>query len=341
MIEQSLIIKPQDSTQRVKGINFSQITPIEQIDGVMNRLWTEASQFSQPLTQARIIIPIKNEAELVERVSKTNGLTRGVGAKIPFRHNDEGFAIYYLQQSSDRPQYRFNDQTKDLSHIEAVTKGYRKRATFDQNRPVDDRFLIQIDDYSDNEGVNIITGQTSSLPKDEFISQIINVHKSAFAYPHDESQRQQDGIRHILDHNPIITSFDKKKRKIAAVSFWETDPQFNFGDITLVEPTYFTDPSYEKNGLSITLRKATQDLVTRSSEITIYKGNPVIIFNESIRAISFPLCLQVGCDLGGDLNSPIQGNLGEAYTHIGPANPQTGLMPMGLTYFVDPRIRYN
>ena len=60
------------------------------------------------------------------------------------------------------------------------------------------------------------------------------------------------------------------------------------------------------------------------------RGDPMIVFNESIRHTSFPLCLENGCYLGG--------NLGDSYTAIGPANPDAGYMPMGLTYFIDPRI---
>ena len=338
---EELIIKPQEPTQRVKGANFSRVTTVEETDHILNLLWQEAEQFAQPLTQARVIMPLTEEEHLLEAVPKFNGTLRLVNGRIPFSVDGQGLAIYYLQESVDRKRYSFGEAGKELTHQEAVERGYNKRLAFDPKRVIDDQFSIQVDDYSGEEGVNILTGDKSNLPKGQFIDQLIQVHKRAFAYPHDESQRQEAGIREILDNNPIITGYDNQNQIIASVGFWEADSKFDFGGIKLVEQTYFTDPNYEKNGLSIAMRKATQDLVINSKEIAVYGKKPVIIFNESIRATSFPLCLQVGCDLGGSIEAGfISGDLGDAYTYIGPANPRTGLMPMGLTYFIDPRIRY-
>lgn len=64
----------------------------------------------------------------------------------------------------------------------------------------------------------------------------------------------------------------------------------------------------------------------------------MIVFNESIRDSSFPLCLANDCRLAATRDMRISGNLGDAYTAIGPANPERGYMPMGLTYYPDPRV---
>lgn len=326
--------------QRIKGLTLNRVSTPEQAVKTIEALWILARTFDAPLVQHRAIVSSDREQELQYLTFGTNSTQPGIKVigKIPFKAPAQQFGLYYLQRESpNRAGYTFNNPDLNINHISAVEKGLLRRQTPPQ--ALDSRFEIQALDYHYNGGIDLLTGEHAFLTQDRLVHEVIEAHKKAFEYPHDKAQRQEEGVQGILSKNPVIIAFDKEEQRVASVCLIEQDPRLTFAGITMVEPTYFTLPEFEGRGLSLHLRLATQRLVDRSQDLGLYDTRPILLFNESIRSSSFQLSLRSGCSLGGNPSSIINGNLGEAYTYIGPANPQTGLMPMGLTYYASPAIR--
>lgn len=290
---------------------------------------------------------------LLKLTSQDRGVLSLVETRIPFVTQTDLLRITRDPSLFYNPQERLNSQPyiallKVIKHndplfaYESTVEGKIKKST-DEFQLSED-FGIEVVSYATNqywrqEGTALVPTKEPCFEEEEITEEIIRVHSNAFAYAHDSSQRERGGILSIIEHNPTVVAYHKENRELAALGYLEKDDRFSFNNLNLVEPTYFTDPKYEKNGLSMHLRKATQRLLDMSNQIDVYNNQPVIVFNESIRITSFPLALQSGCELGGEIDTSITGDLGDAYTYIGPANPQTGLMPLGVTYYIDPRIR--
>ena len=183
--------------------------------------------------------------------------------------------------------------------------------------------------FSLNEGKK----QAISVSPIELAHKLVTVHRRAFASTHDPDQQDPYKVLEIISANPTIAAVSSTG-DIAAVGLFQKDNRFTFAGIQLVEPTFFTDPTFEGKGLSTALRQETVRQIGSGSFT-----DPTLIFGESIRGSSFGLCLANDFLLGGDGNT-ISGDLGDAYAKIGNASGgNIGLMPMGLTYLIDPRLK--
>lgn len=331
----------QDVTKRIKKVVFDKPTDVD--DGLREtlELWKAAREiYDSPLVQFRAIFDHTNEEKLLQTVSGINekisehstDARLSIAGRILFREATGVYGIYYLQiESSKRPSYR---DEKYLIHPEAVKKGIERRHRTQWELP--EGYSIRALDFS-GQPLDILTGEKLDIDCGRLAEQIAEVHRESFKFAHDPAQQTRDGVMEILKSNPTLVCFDPKGM-VSSVGFMERDSRFTFSDSVLIEPTYFTRPIDNKKGLSSHLRQATKRLTEHYSSVSAYNGKPMIVFNESIRHSSFVLCLENGCNLAGTPDLKISGNLGEAYTAIGPANPETGLMPMGLTYYISPDI---
>ncbi len=322
-----------ENTQRVKSVFFEPISPEIAVRELSDIWYAGRTRYDTPLVQVRAVIPTCNESDLI---SQTNNLNPSVEAKvngrIPFQIDNQEYGIYYLQaDTSQRKAYTHKDQ---LAHDQAVKLGLDKRRNHEA-RPIPQGYSIHAVEFMNGYAVDLLSGVQLNISVDELSREIIGVHERAFNYPHDPAQRTIEGAREILLNNPTVFALNSTGH-VASVCYLERDTRFRFGNIALIEPTYFTDPQEEGLGLSSLLRQTVRILVEIDRR---YRGSPMIIFNESIRHSSFLLCLENGYHLAGTDNLSISGNLGEAYTAIGPANPDAGYMPLGLTYLTDPRIK--
>lgn len=325
-------------THRVKKVLFSQEISATHAMTELERSCRWAGHLYQdPLVQVRFILPLSEEEQLLDTATAFHafGNTARVNGRIPFQGRGREVALYYIQSESlDRPSYIPVSQT---SHEEALEKGRIIRNRSIPTLP--EGFEIAVIEFINGHARDILHDQPyENLCQEELAIQLALAHRDSFQYPHDFAQQTEEGVMEILNANPVIFAIDRNENAIASVGYLEADPNFSYSDITLIEPTYFTRPRYEGKGLSSLLRKATQNLVNHSQDIIRYNGAPLLVFNESVRTTSFPLSFGNGCELAGTADLRISGNLGDAYTAIGPANPDVGFMPMGLTYFADPRI---
>lgn len=325
-----------DNTQRVKSVLFTEPSTVQASVTEAVRIWDVGKDFyPTPLVQVRAILPLAQEQPLLLQMKDLENCLEvadsarvSVAGKMALKVNGSEYGIYYLQiESANRKSYRDN---RHMNHEDAVKIGLEKKKNHTP-RPIPEGFSIQAIQFINGVAVDILAGKEVESSLEGLAQGIIGVHKLAFDYPHDPPQRTDEGAKEILLNNPNLVAMDPQGQ-VASVGYMEKDDRFTFGGIALVEPTYFTHPGeeYRKKGLSSHIRQATKRLVEMGSRISVYKGAPMIVFNESIRHTSFPLCLENDCYLGG--------NLGDSYTAIGPANPDAGYMPMGLTYFIDPRI---
>lgn len=332
----------QDVTKRIKKVSFDSPTSPESALIETVELWKAAkSIYDQPLIQLRAILEQEHEAKLLsliaegnKRLDKDTSNLR-IAGRLLFKEGSKKYGIYYMQfESLNRPSYR---DEKYLEHSKAVSAGFTKRSK--EKWALPDGYKIYALDFS-NGALDILTGEKLNLNPEDLAQKIADVHKLAFKFPHDPAQQTKEGVLDILMNNPTLVCFDQNGN-VSSVGFMERDSRFTFSKSVLIEPTYFTHPAEGRKGLSSHLRQATKKLTERHHLVSGYNGNPMIVFNESIRHSSFVLCLENGCNLAGTDDLTINGDLGEAYTAIGPANPETGFMPMGLTYFISPSIDPN
>lgn len=324
------------NTQRVKTVRFDRPYAPEEITGVLLDAWNIAGErYPTPLAQVRAIMPVSQEpvlleqlAEVSQRVSDSNVAVVG---RVPFKVNRRNYGLYYCHAESPRPAF-----PSSRSHEASIQYGLERRARR-QEREFPSGFNLQVVEFANAVARNPLSGETTQLDMRNLAQQLVALHKICFAYPHDPSQQTEEGMMEILSNNPVAFITDPNNQ-IASAVLLERDDRFTFGNIALVEPTYFTHPGgeYREHGLSSFLRDTVQRLVQNSSAIESYRRDPILLFTESIRHISFHLCLETGFPLAGD-GKVITGNLGN-YTLIGDANPDTGYMPMGLTYYRDPRL---
>lgn len=328
------------ATQRIKSAMWGHPVTSKTALREMQGIWTSASQrFDTPLAQVRCILPTSEQQNILEAMGKFHqNISRdnshaSVVAKIPFVIEGEEYAIYYLQaESGDRPSYPLE---RGYTHEQAVDHGLSRRGV--KRSLLSEGFSLHAVEFVNTEGKDIFTQRPLPVSMTTLAEQLADVHRQSFAYPHDKAQQTSEGVQEILTHNPIMYITDPEG-VIAAVGFLEQDTDFALGGGALIEPTYFTSPDerYRRHGLSSHLRQAVQQLALQPESFTAYGERPLVIFNESVRETSFPLCLANGYHLSGDAQIP--GNLGRAYVAIGPANPQTGFMSMGSTYFRSPQL---
>lgn len=337
--------KVQETTQRLKLIDGDAPTVAARAWAQTRNLWHLASTregFASPLVQYRCILPREEEECLIKYQSELqdylgNSTRVWIPGGIPYQVNGEQFGLYYLQMASpDRHQYSFPDVTQNITHTEAVARGLMGRNRPQKQLP-DNIAIVTIADIG-GQIVQICDNEPIGLSEDALIEALIRAHRTSFDFPHDKGQRTKEGLRSIMTSNPLTFAYDRETTDIAGVGILERDERFTHGGIALVEPTYFTDPRYRQHGISGALRRETQRIFTRPNE-AIYGGRSTIVFNESIRPTSFGISLASGSYLPSGFGDNFDGKLGEAYTYLGPANPCSGLMPMGLTHFVGESLR--
>ena len=331
-------ISLQDSTQREKVVLFDRPYSVDEILSVFEDTMDSAyERYQMPLAQIRAILPTRDESVLFERMQEVqNHLPQdrvAVIGKIPFVLDGEEYGIYYCQAES-RLRHSYN-RGSEKSHEEEVSYGVNKRSRRLQTLP--EGFSLHVIEFINGEARSILrNGEILPISSTALSEQLAALDRKTFAYSHDPSQQNPEKVRDIIESNPTVVLFDGHGNVVSA-GYLEQDSRFTFGNIALVEPTYFTNKNYAGKGFSSHVRRATQDLIRNSHLVNSYGGNPILVFNESIRNSSFHISLENGCLLAGD-GVTISGNLGDAYTYIGEANPTTGLMPMGLTYYRDPRL---
>jgi hypothetical protein len=312
--------KPHDATQRVKVAVPGITVPTIAVQSV-NEAWEVAVQkgYLTPLVQARAILPISVEEDLLrEAALMENGTV--VNGRIPFRDpgSKKDLAIYYLQiEDSRRRRYPFQDTRKDITHREAVERARKEGLKSYEN---DHNYqLVGLAPGGE------LFGNGRSYNIKILAEKLVQSHKACFVYPHDPKQQTIEGMIDILENNPNVIAFTQTG-EVAAVGVMELDSSFSgLPDINIYEPTFWTVPDHRRQGLSVGLR---QEMMRLSNSI-----GSTIFFSESIRATSFQTSQRAGCRLAGNADLSISGDLGKAYTAIGPANPDTGFMPMGLTYY--------
>lgn len=349
LIEEAKALHPEwsfyPSTQRIKKVMFD--VPVSAIDAVTEtvNLWEVADKvYNSPLVQVRAIIPSSfqdNLLSLVDKFKCSGSLSSqakfDVVGRIPFRSDNEDYGIYYIQlESETRKGYK---DEKHIEHTQALQIALKKKEKHTV-RLIPEGYKIHTIIFLDNQAIDVLTGEKLSFNQEELARQIIEVHKEAFKEDtHDPNQRSMEGALGIIRNNPTLVAIDNEN-SVCSVGYMEREDRFTFGNISLIEPTYFTHPTKDGLGLSSALRQITRRITSGQTEVPIYNNSPMIVFNESIRHTSFLLCIANGCELAGTNDLSIPGNLGEAYTRIGPANPDLGrgYMPMGLTYFINPRI---
>lgn len=335
----------QDTTKRIKKVEFEKQTSADLAILETLNLWEGARLiYNSPLVQLRVVLDMEEEGRLLgladylnskNKIALKGGGNLRVNGRLPFANGSKNYGIYYIQaESQNRLGYI---DTRHIGHNEAVQKGIQKRAEQNYKQELPEGYVVRALDFT-NGSKDVLTNQEVCIDPERLAESISNIHKLAFQFPHDPAQQTKEGVLDILMNNPTLVCFDPYG-KVVSVGFMERDSRFTFSDAVLVEPTYFTKPGESRKGLSSHIRQATRELVTRHGLVDAYKGKPMIVFNESIRHTSFVLCLENNCELAGTEDLKIDGNLGEAYTAIGPASPDKGFMPMGLTYYISPEIK--
>ena len=320
------------STQRIKPVLFEEVSDPWALTNTANRAWDQARrELDYPLIQVRGVVPMALERELIREVEGSGPFA--VVARIPFNIDREPAAIYYVQaEVNGRPGYKFADDDLNISHRQALARASEK-----MNRG----FKILPDGYTVRSMIPDSSGSRMQATNDkhffmdtpELAKVLVETHKACFEYPHDSNQQDVYEVEKTLRNNPIVLAFDVRDN-VVAVGYIEKDKRFTLGNgLTLVEPTYWTLPTHRHAGASYHLRQAAKDLYDQ-------EGN-IICFGESVRSTSFVLILASGYELAGTDDLAITGNLGDAYTAIGPANPGVGYIPMGASFHTSSNIRVN
>lgn len=331
-----------DNTQRVKKVLFDRPYSAAEVLPTLLDTWALAEQegYTLPLAQVRVIMPLSQEENLregmgfVQELLEDKNVATRIAGRIPFYRDGESYGIYYLQvENRNRPAF-----PSKRSHNEAVAYGIERRG-INRRKELPQGFSLHAIEFVHGSAHNLLgTNNQEDMTMEDLAQQLVSLHKAVFPYPHDPAQQTVEGVREILQNNPVAFITDSHGQVISAVLL-ERDDRFTFGGISLVEPTYFTHPAdqYRQHGFSSHLRTSVQELARNSNAIFQYGGSPIMIFNESIRDISFHLCIENGYFLAGD-GTIITGDLGDAYTAIGRATPKTGFAPLGVTYYPDPRL---
>jgi hypothetical protein len=320
------------STQRIKPVLFDQISNPSVLVDTAGEAWEYATkQLGHPLVQVRGVMQVALERELMKQVSEKGPFN--VVARIPFNYENEPVAIYYVQaQQENRPSYKFKEGYKNISHEEALRRALEKAARGFDALP-DGYSIKRLIPDSDGNKMNAVNDGEFNVGVGELAKILVNTHKACFDYPHDVNQEDVNAVSETLRNNPLVVALDASEN-VAAVGYIEKDPRFTLDrNITLVEPTYWTVPEHRRGGLSHHLRLEAKRLY---DEI----GN-IISFGESVRPTSFVLILASGYSLSGTSDLSISGNLGNSYTAIGPANPASGYISMGASYYTSSNIRAN
>lgn len=325
-------VKEDPNTQRVKSVLFDRPYSANEITGVFLDSWDlSADLYEHPLAQVRAIMPVSQEEQLLEQFDRLHASFPdddiGVVARVPFTLDGEKYGIYYCQAASlDRALWQ-TDPTKP--HEEAVVYGESRRGRREIGNLPEGFRLFAVEFVKGRARDILHNGNELPINIDDFAGELVDLHKAAFPIPHDPNQQTVEGVKEIIVNNPTIIVCDDNGKLLSA-GFLERDLRFTFGNIALVEPTYFTHPGseYRGHGFSSHIRRATQELVRLNMA---YGGSPMLVFNESIRDTSFQLCLENWCQLAGE--GRISGDLGEAYTLIG-----SGFKPLGVTFYESPRL---
>lgn len=329
-------------TNRVKGIAFTSIsTPSEAVTGLEEGFSISRQEnLANPLVQYRAILERSSESQLLDLLEQRNNNLPSwcharLNARIPFGHMVGDYGLYYLSiESPGRGQYGNSVDQLQITHQQALERARRMLIV-----PRNPGYIIQALNLRDGTAFDEDGNQTDPLfdqsNRDQLVQSMIKANKKSFDYSHDPNQRTPQGLIEIINNNPILVAVPvENPNTVASVGIVERDSRFTYGDIALVEPTYYTDPDHERRRLSARIRRLTNLLVRNDEFNSYYDAKGTLVFNESIRASSFILSLRSGSKLGGDADSPmINGDLGRAYTYIGPAKPETGLMPLGLSYY--------
>lgn len=336
---QTIDLREYAETRRVKTVAFDDITTVASaISQLQDSCRRAESLFPDPLVQTRVILPVNEQGKLLNSVQNlciSRAKPQVVG-RIPFHVDGETVAIYTIQaEYAGRPTFT---PSSVISFEEMVQRGMQRRH-LNHPQALPEGFVLYAVEFTGGCAHDTLR-QTplSNIDHEELAFKLAETHKECFTYPHDPAQQNPEEVAHIITENPVLIIMDTQNEQIASVGYLEQDTRFTFGNIALIEPTYFTHPDYERKGFSSQLRQATQQLARDSERVLSYRGQPMLIFNESVRHTSFPLSIENGCDLAATADLQISGNLGDSYTAIGDANPDIGFMPMGLTYFADPRI---
>ncbi len=290
------------------------------------------------LTQIRVIMPDVEGTDLARHIHAANdpGISTSVNGRIPIPGTGQSL-FYITTENPSRASYNL----EGISHEQAVAKGMRGRELRNNSGWVEQtkselvRNGITVHAVDFTSGIDMLTGRSLELdgqqPDIEVIaSQLASLFSLGFEYSHDPAQQTTARQRAILESSPVLLA--RKNGQVIAAGVMETDSKFDFQGWKLVEPTFVTQPGNEYRGIGISsvLRHEMRNLINSANYLQCY--GPTIVFCESIRASSGPLSIANGYDLAAHSESGISGNLGEAYTYIGPANPNTGMVPMLQTY---------
>jgi len=328
-----------DDTERIKVVRFQSVGTVGEAIEDLRHAWSIAvMRYTHPLVQVRVILRLTDQEHLLASVAglAVQGASAWVAGRIPFRVYGQEFAIYAVHlQASGRPSYATPD---GIDHATAVSRGYDRRGEHLGLREPDG-FTLHAVEFVDGVARYLDGDSAPLLQLDALARELAHLHRLAFEYAHDPAQQSVDGVWAILQANPVLfaTAADGT---IVAVLYPERDARFSFGGIALIEPTGFTHPApiYRRHGLFARLSQTLVGLVQTGTPMTSYGGAPVIMFGEAVRHTAFPAALASGAHLAGTRDLRIAGDLGNAYTAIGPARPDRGFMPMGMLYATDPRI---
>lgn len=303
-----LSVSPHVPTERVK-IAVPGITSPADVASCVPLAWQTAQKvgFQHPLIQVRAVLPVSQKDDLLAAVAERGAEVNG---EIRLLHSETPHAIYYIQKEDPRRlRYQFQNPDKDITHEEALQRAGARGITIYTS---DLNYHIETFHPS---GVSSVTGREMDTAM--LAEELVDSHQRCFAYAHDSAQQDVNSVHGIIENNPLVVAF-RRDGRVAAVGLMERDEKFTgLPDLRVYEPTFWTLPEDRRKGLSIGLRQAMMALVDCMGK--------TIFYSESVRPTSFQTSLRAGCRYGG--------NLGDAYTAIGPANPESGLMPMGLTYY--------
>lgn len=300
------------------------------------------------LVQGRFVLPISQEQQLLNmsmdlnQTYEDNDYLR-VNGRIPFVDPTSGqiLGLYYLTHESPfRAKYHFSEplggRPMNINHRQAVMRAHVEGIKPASGRDLPEIEILALRADKTGEMIDYLNHGNTGISLSDLAWQLARLHRTCFEYAHDDNQATEAGQREILENNPVVVALHHDQ--LVAVGLIEGDDSFNFG-VHLSEPTYYTHPDFQRQGISTSLRIAVDQLIDNPRYLV--EHGSTIVFSESIRAISFLASLRSGNAIAAIIDprypnrqvlGPIDGNLGNAYTYIGPANPHTGLMPMGLSF---------
>jgi hypothetical protein len=330
---------PNNPTARYKASYLTACLNISEVGPHINRAEQAVRIAAIPgLTQIRVIMRDLDGTGLARQIHPANdfGISTSVNGRIPIPGT--GQSLFYVT-TENRARQSYNPEGN--THEQAVAKGMRGRELRNNSGWVEQtkselvRNGITLHAVDFTNGIDMLTGQSLELDGQQsdievIASQLAGLFRSGFEYSHDPAQQATAGQIAILESSPVLLA--RKNGQVIAAGVLEADSKFDFQGWKLVEPTFVTQPGNEYRGIGISsvLRHEMRNLINSANYLQYY--GPTIVFCESIRASSGPLSIANGFDLAADVGAGISGNLGEAYTYIGPANPETGMVPMILTY---------